>query len=381
MAIDVEQLRARFPTLARRTYFQSGGYGLLSIEGVAALEQYIRDRVEQGAAWAEWGARTERVRGKFARLLGSRPDEIAIIPSASAGINAVASAMSFGEGRDKVVVSDYEFPTSGQIWHAQESRGARVEHVHEAADGTIPLEHFERAIDEHTKIVAISDVCYRTGAKLDAAAVCRLAHERGALVILDCFQSAGVQHLDVRELDVDFAVGGTQKYLLGSSGLAFLYVKRELTASLVPTVSGWHAQANQGEMDIHHNVPAPDARRFQQGTPAMPCLYSGEAGLDLVLELGTLEIEAYVRDLSGRCMDRLTAAGIALATPRADDLRGPMIAIPSLDAPTLVSRLDAADIVTSSRDGNVRVMFHAYNDDADVERLLAALEANRELLR
>jgi selenocysteine lyase/cysteine desulfurase len=278
------------------------------------------------------------------------------------------------------VISNFEFPTSGQIWHAQEVRGAEAVHVAEDEDGCIPVERFAAVIDERTRIVALSDVCYRTGAKLDVAGIVRVAHERGALVIVDCFQSAGVQHIDVRELGVDFLVGGTQKYLLGSSGLAFLYVKAELARTLVPTVSGWHAQAHQEEMDIFHNEPAPDARRFQQGTPAMPTLYSGEAGLDLILELGTREIEAYVRQLSGRCMDRLAAASIAVATPRADGLRGPMIAIPSLDAPALVARLSEAGIVTSSRDGNVRVMFHAYNNDADVDRLIGALEANRELL-
>jgi selenocysteine lyase/cysteine desulfurase len=377
---DVDELRAHFPTLAKKTYFQSGGYGLLSNQGKAALEQYIADRVNEGAAWADWGQRTERVRAKFARLLNAEPSEIAIVPSASAGINAVASAIDFGGARNRVLVSNFEFPTSGQIWHAQEQRGARVEHIAEDARGCIPLEHFERALDDRTAIVAISDVCYRTGARLDVAGVVRIAHAHGALVILDCFQSAGVQHLDVRELGVDFVVGGTQKYLLGSSGLAFLYADAERTAELVPSVSGWHAQANQGEMDIFHNLPAPDARRFQQGTPAMPCLYTGEAGLDLILELGTREIEAYVRELSGRCLDRLKAASIAVATPRDDDLRGPMIALPSLDAPGLVARLDEANIVTSSRDGNVRVMFHAYNNDADVERLIEVLAANRDLL-
>ena len=186
--------------------------------------------------------------------------------------------------------------------------------------------------------------------------------------------------IDVQALDVDIAVGGTSKYLLGSSGLAYLYVKAEHIESLVPSVSGWHAQAARDDMDIFHNVPAPDARRFQQGTPSMPSLYTGEAGLDTILELGTREIDDYVRELSGRCMDRLNEASILVATPRADHSRGPMIAIPAIDAAALVATLSEANIVTSSRDGNVRVMFHAYNNDADIDRLIEVLEVNRNLL-
>jgi selenocysteine lyase/cysteine desulfurase len=380
MSFDVDRLRASFKTLLRKTYFQNGGYGLLSNEGKAAIERYLADRLEEGAAWEAWGARQERIRGKIARLFSVESYEIALTASASAGINSIASALDFSSSRDKVVVSDFEFPTSAQIWHAQELRGARVEHVPETADGLIPLEHFERAIDERTKLVAIADICYRTGARLDIAGVVRIAHARGALVLLDCFQSAGVQHIDLRSLDVDTAVGGMSKYLLGSAGIAYLYVKAEITESLVPTVSGMYAQAEPGAMDVYHNLPAPDARRFQQGTPSMPSLYASEAGLDTILELGTTDIEAYVLDLSGRCMDRLGEADIPTITPRPDNQRGAMVCIPSKDATALVGRLAEANIVTSSRDGNVRVMFHAYNNDADVDRLIEVLEMHRELL-
>jgi selenocysteine lyase/cysteine desulfurase len=380
MALDVELLRARFPTLARKTYFQSGGYGLLSIEGKAALEQYIADRIEYGAVWGDWAVRTERVRSKVARLLNATADEIALVSSASAGINAVASALDFGAGRDTVLVSNFDYPTSGQIWHAQETRGATVIHIPEDADRRIPVERFAETIDQRTRLVALSQVCYRTGARLDVAEIARIAHAAGALVLVDLFQSAGAEHVDVRGLDIDIAVGGMQKYLLGSSGLAYLFVKSELIESLTPSVSGWHAQAAPEEMDLFHNRPSPTARRFQQGTPAMPALYSAEAGLDVILELGAGEIERQVRGVSGRCMDMLAERSIAVATPRADEDRGAMIAIPSVDAAALVSRLDAADIVTSSRDGNLRVMFHAYTNDADIDRLIAALEANRDLL-
>ena len=130
----------------------------------------------------------------------------------------------------------------------------------EAPGGGIPLDHFERAIDERTKIVQLTHVCYRNGQRLDVAAVATIARERGALVLLDCFQSVGALEVDVQALGVDFAVGGMLKYLLGTAGIGFLYVDRRRIPALVPTASGWFAQADIDAMDIFANAPAPDAR-------------------------------------------------------------------------------------------------------------------------
>ena len=139
--------------------------------------------------------------------------------SASAGINALASALDFAGPRRKVVVSDFEFPTNAQIWHAQERLGAEVVHVPVAADGYIPLENFARVIDDRTQLVAVTQVCFRNGARLDIAGITRLAHERGARVMVDCYQAIGAMTVDARALDVDFAVGGMLKYLLGTAGI------------------------------------------------------------------------------------------------------------------------------------------------------------------
>ncbi len=234
MSFDVERLRERFPTLARKTYLNSGSYGLLSVDVRQAFEAYLDNREERGSDWPGWMVQHEALRTRVAKLLNAGEDEIAITASASAGINAIASALDFDGPRNKVVASDFEFPTSGQIWHAQEQRGVRVVHVPEDADGYIPLSHFEKAIDEQTRVVAITHVCFRNGAKLDVAGIVKLAHARGALVLLDCFQSVGAVPLDVRALDVDIAVGGMSKYLLGTAGIGFLYCRRELATSLTP---------------------------------------------------------------------------------------------------------------------------------------------------
>ena len=374
-------LRARFPSLGRLAYLNSGSYGLLCDAVQAAIQDYVDLRIRAGADWDAWVERSFAFAGRVAELLGADGDEIAVTGSASSGINAVASAMDFSGARNRVLVSNYEFPTSGQIWHAQAPRGAVVEHVEEDGRGLIPLEHFERAIDERTRIVALSRVCYRHGGKLlddQVREIVRMAQRHGAWVILDGFQSFGAEAVDVKALGVDFAVGGTYKYLLGTAGIGFLYARRELAQNLVPTMSGWFAQEQVGAMNIFANDPSHSARRFQGGTPPVLSCYASHAGLGLILEQGPEQIEARVRDLTAKAIERLREQGFRLATP--EQARGPMLAIRATDAATMVDRLIARDIVTSHRDGNVRAGFHFYNDESDIDRLVEGLSANRELL-
>jgi selenocysteine lyase/cysteine desulfurase len=381
LSIDIARLRKRFPALAHKHYLNSGSYGLLSVDVKRAFEEYLACRDERGSDWGEWAMRDDAVRTRVAQLLNASADEIAITTSASAGINSLVTALDFSGPRNKVVVSDFEFPTSGQIWHAQERRGVRIEHVPEAENGYIPLEHFERAIDEKTRVVAIAQVCYRNGARLDVGEIVRIAHRKGALVMLDCFQAVGAVGIDVKALDVDFAAGGMLKYLLGTAGIGFLYCRRELIEALVPTVTGWFAQANQQDMDIYHNRPAPNARRFQAGTPPVPNCYAAAAGLDIILELGIGEIERRIRALTGTAMDRLLEVGATFATPRDDARRGPSVCIRANDDNALVAKLAERNIVTSCRAGNVRATFHCYNDETDIEALVSAVTVNRHLLR
>src|SRR3984885_11169998 len=204
MEQNFEALRKGFPVRQRKTYLNRGSYWALANEGRAAFDAYMEDRLLVGANWDVWVTKNESVRKLTETLLNASPDEIAVTASVSAGLNALASALKFTGARNKVVVSDFKFPTNAQIWHAQEPRGARVVHVPRAADGYIPLEMFEKAIDEQTQLVAITHVCFRNGAKLDIPGIVRLARARGAKVLLDCYQSVGSLDIDVKALDVDF---------------------------------------------------------------------------------------------------------------------------------------------------------------------------------
>jgi selenocysteine lyase/cysteine desulfurase len=374
-----DRIRHRFPIFERRLYVNSCSQGALSDAVRAAYEQYLADWDEKGAPWEYWVERGEAARATFARLVGAAPDEVAVTTSLSAGVSALASGLRYAR-RSKVVLTDWEFPTVGQIWHAQESRGARVVHVPEAGDGMIPLEHFERVIDDDTLLVSITHVCYRNGARVDVEGVTRLAHEHGALVLLDAYQTIGSLPVDVRELDVDFLAAGVLKYLLGSAGLAFFYARRELVERVWPTATGWFADRDIFAMDHRDYSPAPTASRFQSGTPPIPAIYAGIAGMELMEEIGIAATREHVLGLHARLLDGLDELGARVATPREPERRGALLCVASTDVPALVETLDREGIVTSSRAGNLRISPHAYNSVADVEQLLDALTRHRELL-
>ena len=373
MQPNFEALRKEFPVLERKTYLNSGSYCALANDVKAAFEGYMEDRLLVGANWDVWITKNESVRALTAQLLHAAPDEIAVTASVSAGLNALASSLDFSGARNKVVISDFEFPTNAQIWHAQEPRGARVVHVPRAADGYIPLENFAKAIDERTQLVAITHVCFRNGAKLDIPGIVRLARAKGAMVLLDCYQSVGSLDIDVKALDVDFAAGGMLKYLLGTAGIGFLYVRDSFAKSLVPTNSGWFAQSDIAAMDISANRPAPNARRFEAGTPAVVNAYAAEAGLKFLLSVGTPAIERRNYALTQACMQKLEEIGWPSITPRGNERRGATVAVPSRDSGGLSKELMKRDIVTSHRDDNVRASFHFYNNDDDVGSFIEAM--------
>ena len=250
-------LRKRFPILASKTYLNSCSQGALSDDVCAAYRAVSDDWNTMGSPWELWVDRLEGARHAFAGLVNASPDEVAVTTSVSASISALASALDFSGPRNRIVVSDFEFPTVGQIWHAQEQRGAQVVHVR-AAGNRIPLERFAEAIDECTLLVSITHVCFRNGSRLDVPAIVDLAHSKGALVMVDSYQALGTMAVDVKQLGVDFLVGGVLKYLLASGGLAYLYARKDLVASLQPATSGWFSQANIFAMNNDENRPAPD---------------------------------------------------------------------------------------------------------------------------
>jgi selenocysteine lyase/cysteine desulfurase len=372
-------LRKRFPIFQQKVYLNSCSKGALSVDVRRAYEEYLCDWDTHGSPWELWLTKQEAVRHAFAQFIGATPPEIAIASSVSAAISGLASALDFTGPRNKIVLSDFEFPTVGQIWRAQEQRGARLHYV-KAAGNRIPLERFADAIDDRTLLVSITHVCYRNGARLDVPAIVEMARRKGAWVLLDTYQSLGTMPVDAQKLDVDFLVGGALKYLLGSSGLAFLYTRRQLIPQLEPTVVGWLGQANIFAMDHTAHTPAPDARRFETGTPPVPNLYAALAGIRLIQRVGMDAIQKRLAELTGALKEGAMRRGFHIVTPIDPRQHGAMIALRSSHVELLVKWLEKDGIVASSRDGNLRISPHFYNNQSDIDRLLDALTRAKDLL-
>jgi selenocysteine lyase/cysteine desulfurase len=364
-----ETIRGRFPVFGHKVYVNSCSQGALSDAVRAAYVEYLDGWDRHGAEWEHWVERAEAMRGGFAGLLEVGPDEVAIQTSVSAAVSALVSGIDFTGERNRVVISEYEFPTIGQIAHAQELRGAEVVHVEPEPEA------YAAAVDERTALVAATLVSFRTGRAHDVESIYGVAREHGAPMLVDAYQGAGALPLRAAAVG-DVVVGGTVKYLLASAGLAYMYVGEELRGRL-PTQTGWFADEDIFEMQIQRYRPHPSARRYDAGTPPVPNIYAGLAGLELVLEAGVSEIQAHVGGLVRRLIDGCEELGAKVVVPEGGS---PLVCIRSTDAPALVVALAEDDIVTSERDSNLRVSLHLYNTEEDVDAVLAALARRRELL-
>jgi selenocysteine lyase/cysteine desulfurase len=372
----VSNVRGQFPIFERKVYLNSCSQGALSMAVEAGLRDHIASWHQAGSPWDVWVKKYEEARRVFARLIGAEPDEVAIVASASAGANGVASALSFDD-RPKVVLGEFEFPTMGHIWLAQQPRGAQVEFL-AAENGRLNLEAYERAIDERTRIVPLTQVCFLNGFRSDVAGVVRLARRQGALVLFDGYQDCGTRPVDVKALDVDFYVSGTLKYLLGAAGVAFLYVRRNLIPSLVPTITGWFGQTDPFAFDVRHFDPAPAARRFESGTPPIINLYAAMPGIELLLDVGLEAIAAHIASLARSLVEGARELRIRVKTPA--DTVGPLVVLQAKDLNEILRRFDARGIVASGRYDGLRISFHLYNTPGDVEQVLQALEDNLDLM-
>lgn len=379
MTIDEKSsaaFRSQFPVFARKIYLNSCSQGALSTRVEAAFGEFLQSWHEQGSPWDLWVEKYEEARNLFAKFIGADPDEVALVASASAGVNSVASALSFTE-RPKVVLGEYEFPTMGHIWLSQARRGAEISFV-DAENERLTVKAYDAAIDRRTLIVPLTHVCFRNGFRSPVADIVQIAHDRGALVLLDDYQDCGTRPVNVKTMDLDFYVSGTLKYLLGPPGLAFLYVRKSLALSLVPSITGWFGQANPFAFDVKRLEPAPNARRFQDGTPPIPPVYGASEGVRLLLETGVSNVAAQVKTLATALLKGAAELGISAKTPA--DSVGPLVVLKAKDADALVKIFAENRIVVSNRHDGLRISFHFYNTLEDVQAVLELLEKNINLL-
>ncbi len=368
------QLRSRFPILSQKTYLYNCSQGALSDAAESGMLSYLESWRTSSAPWNDWVDAHEALRIQFAQFINAHPDEIAVVPSATAGINAVSNAIPFKDGRPNVIMGEYEFPTMGQIFLAQQPRGAQITFLE---GGATP--NYERAINEQTAIVPLTQVSFINGFRADVPAITRLAHAHGAYLFLDGYQDCGTRPIDVKALDVDFYVTGTLKYLLGPPGVAFLYVKRSLTEAFQSTITSWMAQRDVFAFNTQTLDPAPTARRFDGGSPPVPSIYTVRESLKLIAEIGLANIASQISHLTQAFIQGVRSLGIASKTDD-DNTSGPLVVLRSTDAGTVATNLAAQGVLVSARRDGVRFSFHVYNNLTDVETALSALKSNLHLM-
>ena len=369
---DLAALRAQIPLLAHAIPLNNCSQAPLTDVTRAAADRFLDEWNRQGMDWDAWMAEVEAARRAFAALINAEPGEVAVLSSVSHAASAVATALRFDDGRDVVVASGAEFPTVGHVWLAQERRGARVRWV-PVQGGAVPLEGYASAIDERTAIVSSAHAYYQNGALQDVAAIARLARERGALSFVDAYQSLGVVPVDVRALQVDFLASGTLKYLMGTPGIAFLYVRREIIERFEPLITGWFGRVSPFAFDATHLDWAHAASRFDSGTPPLLPAYISRASMDWLLGLGVDAIHDYTQHLSRRLVEGALARGLTVHGPGLSAPKTPSTAVVCADAHGAEVALRARGIIASARGPAIRLAPHGYNTEAEIDHALDTL--------
>jgi kynureninase len=379
---QINRRREEFPTLASGIHLLSHSLGPIPLAARESMLDYC-DAWEHHTsedAWANaWWELSRRVGDRIARILGGGPGSVQIQPNASIALASVASCFDFASTkRNKVVTSALDFPSMEYIWEAQRVLGAKVEIVGSPDGITVPLEDILAAIDETTSLVAMSHTSFRSSYRVDAKEIVERAHGLGALVLLDVYQSAGSIELDAATWGVDFLIGGTIKWLCGGPACGYLYVRPDLQRDLQPRLTGW--VAHDAPFDFAHSPMryARSIRRFAQGTPSIPALYSALPGLKILEEVDVETIASESRRRTEWIIEFALERGWKINSPRDVNERGGSVMIDVNNGPAMVDRLAERKVFVDCRPGvGLRISPHFFNTDEEVEEAMLVL---RDLL-
>ncbi len=369
---DIDAWRKRIPLLASCIPMANCSQGPQTDVTRAAAERYLESWNRTGMDWDAWMEEVRLAKATFASLIGASPEDIAVFSSVSEATSAVASALDFTGRKRRVVVSEMEFPTTGHVWLAQQRRGAQVSWV-AMHDGVIELADYDAAIDNDTLLVAACHGYYLNGFTQDVGAIVQRAHAAGALVFTDAYQTLGVRPINVTETGVDFLASGNLKYLMGVSGIAFLYVRPGLAESLHPSVTGWFGRANPFAFDAKLLDWSAGASRFDTGTPPILNAYIGRSGMDIIASIGVEKICSRHEVLAKRLRDGgrergLTQHGTSdLARKTANS------AFIVNDSHAIEAAMRKRGVLPSARGPVIRLAPHFYNTIDDVDRALDML--------
>ncbi len=358
--------RDRFPILADCTYLINHSLAAMPAAVEDRLLEYARMWRERGIrSWGEgWWDMSVTVGDQIGRILGAPAGTVVMHQNVTVAEMVVLSCFRNPGTRNRIVYEEANFPSVRYLYQAQ----PELEVVAVEDDRAIV-----EAIDERTLLVPISHVLFKNAEIQDIEPIVRRAHEAGAVVVLDCYQSAGVVDFDLTALDVDFAVGGSVKWLCGGPGAGWLYVRPDLAERLEPTFVGWqgHARPFAFEPELEY---APDARRFLTGTPNVPALYAATAGYDVIEEIGVPRIRERSLKLTQLLIELLDERGLGVASPREPARRGGTVLVDTPDHAAVHRELGERGIICDFRpDAGVRLGPHFFNTEDELRHTVEQL--------
>ncbi len=370
--------RKEFPILENTTYLISHSLGAMPRRTAGALQEFAETWASRGIrAWEEgWWEMPVTVGNLIASLIGAGPGEVVMNQNVSICQSTVTSCFDWNGPRNKLVTDGLNFPSNDYIYYGLERQGARVCRVASPDGMTLPLELMLAAIDEQTQLVSVSHVAFRSSFVQDLAAITRRAHEVGALVIADIYQSAGILPLDVRALGLDFATGGSVKWLCGGPGAGYLYVRPDLLPNLQPAATGWMAHRHPFEFEPGPIDFASDAFRFLNGTPNVPALYSARSGYEIVNEIGVEKIRAKSLRQTERLIELADEAGFPVCSCRDPQSRGGVVVIDVPNGKEVTQGLARREVLVDYRpNAGIRIAPHFYTSDDELTRAIAEIRS------
>lgn len=373
-AHPLARYRSEFPIFREKAYLNTCSLGALGERTRRRVTEFLDVWQQRGAsAWYDvWWAAVADLRARYAGLVNAPSAAVALAPSISVGLSVVAEALDYTR-RPRVVVTSLDFPTVAYQWLAKRPRGVEVVLVESPDQVSVPVEAIARAVDERTALVATSHVYFTSGAIQDIAAVAAAAHAKGALCLIDAYQSVGQLPVDVTSTSVDFLTAGGLKWLLGGPGIVFLYVRPELAGRLAPQIAGWFGHKDQFAFDPRVLERHDDARRFELGTPALAAVHAQLGGLDYIEEIGIPAIRAVSAALTEDLIARARERGFRPKVAARAAERSAIVMLPAPDPAALVRQLAAADIIADARPGHVRLSPFFYNLQDDYVSALEQL--------
>jgi kynureninase len=372
-------LRPEFPILETSNYLISNSLGAMPRAVYGSLQSYADTWAEQGVrAWEDaWWTMPDRVADALGRIIGAPAGTISMHQNVTLASASVLSCFDFAGTRNGVVCSEVNFPSVVQLYRAQEARGAQVNLVRSPDGFTVRTEDMLEAIDETTLLVPISHVIFRSSYVQDVEAIVRRAHEVGALVVLDVYQSAGIMPLDVEALGVDFAVGGTLKWLCGGPGVAFLYASREQLERVRPRLTGWFARSEPFAFDPRDETYRNDAWRFATGTTNVPSLSAALPGAEIVAGLDLAAVRAKSQRQTQRIVEKCLERGWRVNSPHAAAARAGHVTVDLPGSEAIARELLERRVMIDYRPGaGIRLAPHFYTLDDEVD---AAIESMAEV--